>query len=401
MFHQCLFYIVKQFPAINKVFSNTKSLNLCPIQKLMITSDNLGPEKILEVFDKKTNLHGFVVIDNTARGPGKGGIRMTPSVTIDEVSRLSRAMTYKCALADLPFGGAKAGIVADPKTMSKEQKLDLVRSFSKAIKIICPKLYIAGPDINTAEDDMRAFSEANGSWRSCTGKPANMCSHHNKKCGIPHEYGSTGFGVYHALLIAAKHKSIDLKHATIAIEGFGNVGSFVAEHLAKDNVKVIAVSDSKGICLVQKGINFEKMKATKEKAGTVTKYPGCTVLPSSDIVGIDADILVTAAVPDLVTDKNKGKVKAKLIVEGSNIPMSEEVEHYFHKKGVLVVPDFVANAGGVISSYAEYKGFDPHKMFQIVEKKIKKNTELVLKEAEKEGILPREAAMRIALRRLQ
>ena len=366
----------------------------------MVTSDNLGPEKILEVFDHKLGMHGFVVIDNTARGQGKGGIRMTPTVTVEEVVRLARAMTYKCALADLPFGGAKAGIVADPKTMSKEQKLDLVRAFSKAIKVICPKLYIAGPDINTAEDDMRACPEASGSWRSCRGKPANMCSHHTKKCWIPHEYGSTGFGVYHALLIAAKHKGIDLKHATVATEGFGNVGSFVAEHLSRDNIKIVAISDSKGVCHLAKGIDIQKLKETKEKAGTVTKYPGCIVLPTSDIVGVNADILVTAAIPDLITDKNKNSVKAKLIVEGSNIPMSEEVESYFHKKNVLVVPDFVANAGGVISSYAEYKGFDPHKMFQIVEKKIKKNTEIVLKEAEKEHILPREAAMRITLRRL-
>ncbi len=367
----------------------------------MVAYDNLGPEKILQVYDPKTGLHGFTVIDNTKRGPGKGGIRMTPSVTIDEVARLARAMTYKCALADLPFGGAKSGIVADPKKITIEQKFELVRAFSKAIKPVCPRLYVAAPDINMAEEEMRVFALANGSWRSCTGKPANMCSHHSKKCGIPHEYGSTGFGVYHAILIAAKHKGIDLQKATVAIEGFGNVGSFVADYLSKNNIKVVAISDSKGVCHVQNGINIEKLKTTKENAGTVTKYPGCKVLSTAEIISTPADILVTAAIPDLVTNKNKDKVKAKLIVEGSNIPMTTDIEAYFHKKGVLVVPDFVANAGGVISSYAEYKGFDPHKMFKIVEKKIKKNTELVLKEAEKENILPREAAMKVALRRLQ
>ena len=248
---------------------------------------------------------------------------------------------------------------------------------------------------------MRAFSEANGSWRACTGKPANMCYGHNKRCGIPHEYGSTGFGVYHALLIGAAYAHITLKKATVAIEGYGNVGTFVAEYLAKDNVKVIAISDSKGVCHVTKGIDVQKLKETKEKAGTVTKYPGCKVLPTADIVGVNADILVTAAIPDLITEKNKNKVKAKLIVEGSNIPMSKEIEEWFHKKGVLVVPDFVANAGGVISSYAEYKGFNPHKMFQIVEKKIKKNTELVLKEAKEKRITPRQAAMEVVMRRLK
>ncbi len=367
----------------------------------MITFDELGPEKILEVYDPKTKMHGFTVIDNTKRGPGKGGIRLTPTVTIEEVSRLARTMTFKNALAELPFGGAKSGIVLDPSKISKEQKFEIIKSFSKAIKPICPKLYIAGPDMNTTEEEMKVFAEANGSWRACTGKPANMCVKPGIKCGIPHEYGSTGFGVYHSLKIAVQHANLDLNKITVAIEGFGNVGTFVAEYLSKDNVKIIAVSDSKGVCYLKEGFVYEKMVKVKKETGSVINYPNCKVLPSSDIISLDADVLVTAAIPDLITDKNKDKVKAKIIVEGSNIPTTIDIEEYYHNKKILIVPDFVANAGGVISSYAEYKGHNPKTMFKLVERKIKKNTELVLKESEKLNISPREAAMKIALRRIK
>ena len=366
----------------------------------MVTFDKLGPEKILEVYDPKTKMHGFTVIDNTKRGPGKGGIRLTPTVTIEEVSRLARAMTFKNALADLPFGGAKSGIIADPKILTKEQKFEIIRSFSRAIKPICPKLYVAGPDMNTAEEEMKVFSEANGSWKACTGKPANMCVKPGIKCGIPHEYGSTGFGVYHALKIALKHRNLDESKITVAIEGFGNVGTFVAEYLSKDKIKTVAISDSKGVCYVKDGFEYNKMINVKKETGSVINYPNCKVLPTQDIVNLDVDVLVTAAIPDLITEQNKNKIKAKIIVEGSNIPTTKEIEEYFHKKNILVVPDFVANAGGVISSYAEYKGHNPKTMFKLVERKIKKNTELVLKESEKLNISPREAAMNIALKRL-
>ena len=169
----------------------------------MVQFDDIGPEKILEVYDPKTGMHGFTVIDNTARGPGKGGIRMTPTVTIEEVSRLARAMTLKTAIADLPFGGAKSGIISDPKNISKEKKDEIVKSFSKALKIISPNLYVAAPDINIAEHEMEIFAKTNGSLNSCTGKPKSMK-------GLPHELGSTGFGVFQSTKIASEFISLNL-----------------------------------------------------------------------------------------------------------------------------------------------------------------------------------------------
>lgn len=359
----------------------------------MVIYDEFGPEKILEVYHPKAGLHGFVVIDSLALGPGKGGIRLTPTVSIEEVSRLARAMTWKNSLADLPFGGAKAGIIANPKEITLKKKYELIKIFSESIKSICPSLYIAGPDINTTEKEMEIFAKANGNNKSATGKPKSMK-------GLPHELGSTGLGVYHSTLIAMKYKGLS-KKASIAIEGFGNVGEFVCKYLIENGYNVVAVSDSKGVIYNEKGFNFSKLKQIKEKTGTVTNYNDGKVLPSHEITNLNTDILITAAIPDLIKIGDVDNLKFKLIVEGSNIPTTQDVEEILHKKNVLVVPDFVANAGGVISSYVEYIGKDEKYMFKLVEEKIKKNTELVLSNSEKKNCSPRESALEIAEKRVR
>ncbi len=359
----------------------------------MVDYDAFGPEKIIEVYNPKVGMHGFLVIDSTALGPGKGGIRMTPSVDKDEVARLARAMTWKCALAEIPFGGAKSGVIADPKSMTKEKKYEIIKAFSQALKNVCPDLYVAAPDINTAEKEMEIFAKANGSKLSCTGKPKSMG-------GIPHELGSTGYGVYHATEIAARYKKINLKGATVAVEGFGNVGWFAAKYLSDAGAKLVAVSDSGGVAYLEKGLDFEQLDSVKKKKGSVVNYFGCTKLSSSEILKVKADILVTAAIPDLINVHDVDALKFKIIVEGSNIPMTSEVEELVHKKGILVVPDFVANAGGVISSYVEFIGGTPQKMFKMVKEKVRKNTELVLRESFKRKCKPRDVAMEIAKKRV-
>lgn len=360
----------------------------------MVDFDEYGPEKILEVYNPRIGMHGFVVIDSVALGPAKGGIRMTSTVTKKEVARLARAMTWKCALADLPFGGGKSGIVANPKEITKEKKMEIVRAFSRALKSVCPKEYIAAPDISMAEEEIRAFVEENGENNSATGKPSDMK-------GVPHELGSTGIGVCHATKVACEHIGLNMKGATVAVEGIGNVGSFTADCLVKNGAKLVAVSDSKGLIYNKDGLDIKKLFEVKEKTRSVVNYKPGEVLPCKDIVGLDVDILVTAAVPDLITMSNVDDVKAKLVVEGSNIPMTAKEEEKLFKKGILVVPDFVANAGGVISSYVEYIGKDKDYMFKLVEEKIVKNTKIVLDHAKKKGIKPRDAAMVIAVERVR
>src|SRR3989344_5641451 len=358
----------------------------------MVDFDGFGPEKIIQVYHPKTGMRGVVVIDNTALGPGKGGIRMTPTVDMEEVSKLARAMTRKCAMAELPFGGAKSGIMADSKKLSPVEKKNIVIAFSEALRHVCPEMYVAAPDMYMAEEEMRLFAEANGSMKSVTGKPKDMG-------GIPHELGSTGFGVFHSTKVAAEHIGMDLKGATFAVEGFGNVGEFAAKFLTEAGARLVATSDSRGCIYNKGGLDFIKLKETKEKLGSVTNYSKGTVLSNKEIIKVGADILVTAAIPNLILAGDVDSVKAKLIIEGSNIPMTPQVEMLLHRKGVTVVPDFVANAGGVISSYMEYIGGTEKEMFKMVEKKVVRNTKLVLENSGKDTV-PRDAAMDIAVNRV-
>jgi glutamate dehydrogenase (NAD(P)+) len=355
-----------------------------------IKYDEFGPEKIVDVYDPKTKMRGFVVIDNTALGPGKGGIRMTPTITAEEVFRLARTMTWKCAMAELPFGGAKGGIVFN-KDIDKELQ---VRAYSKAMKIVAPDLWVAAPDVNTGEKEMRWFAEENGSMKSCTGKPTDMG-------GIPHELGSTGFGVYHAALVALAHAGIDVKGATVAVEGFGNVGSFAAKYLEEAGAKIVAVSDSKGVIYNKDGLNFKKLRKVKDETRAVKNYEPGEKLPNEKIFELDVDVLIPAALKDVINDGNWQNVKAKLIVEGANIPIRPEIENKLSDKGILIVPDFVTNPGGVISSYVEYIEGTPEQMFKEVEERVKKNTKLVLEKAKKDKIYPRDAALEIAKERVR
>jgi len=354
--------------------------------------DEIGPEKMIEVYDAKTGMHGFLVIDNTALGPGKGGIRLTPTVTKDEVAALARVMTWKSSLAELPFGGAKAGIVADDKKITKREKEDIIRAFARSIKEFCPSQYIAAPDMNTAEKEMAIFAEELGK-KSCTGKPKSMG-------GLPHELGSTGFGVHEAAEIAAEFCGLGKNSNTVAIEGFGNVGYFSAKYLWEHGSKIVAVSDSRGTICNEKGLDFGKLIDIKKKTGSVINYSPGKVLSNKDIIRVKSDILITAAVPYLITENDVKDIKEKMIIEGSNIPMTEHVELLLHKKGILVVPDFVANAGGVISSYVEYIGGTEKQMFKMIEEKIRKNTKMVLEKAKNTQQPPRHAAVEIAKERI-
>lgn len=372
---------------------------------MQIKYDKFGPEYMLEVRDTRTGMHGFLVIDNTALGPGKGGIRMTPTVSMEEVFALARTMTWKNALAELPFGGAKAGIVFDSKKHTREEKKKIIQAFSRAIKAFAPRYYIAAPDINTGEEEMRWFVEANGSWHAATGKPAELCmlvisrGTSASRCGIPHEFGSTGFGVAQATKVAAEHRKMPLKGLKVAIDGFGNVGEFAAKYLTEMGAKVVATSDIGGAVYDERGLDFKKLLEAKKK-GSVTKYKEARKLSHEKIFELPVDILIPASIPNVITEKNYKKVKADIIIEAANIPIPHDIESELHKMSVLVIPDIIANAGGVISSYAEHKGYNPKDMFAMIEKKITKNTELILEDAKKHKTTTRASALRIAEERV-
>ena len=218
--------------------------------------------------------------------------------------------------------------------------------------------------------------------------------------GLPHELGSTGFGVHHAIHVGAEKIGLDLSSTNVAIEGFGNVGTFVAKFLKDDNANIVAVSDSRGVIYNDKGLDVEKLIKVKQETGSVINYKPGKIHPCSKIIDLPADVLVPAAIPDLIRQIDINKINAKIIVSGSNIPMKPEVEDMFHRKGVLVIPDFVANSGGVISSYVEYIEGTEKEMFDMIEKKITKNTRLVLERSDEKKVSPREAALNIAKERV-
>lgn len=358
-------------------------------------ADEFGPEKIIEVHNPKVGLMGVLVIDSTALGIGKGGIRMTPTVNTEEVFRLARTMTWKTALAELPFGGAKSGIIANVKKITKEQKRNLMTEFGRALKPLSPSQYVAAPDVYTAEEEMRWFVEGNGSLKSATGKPKDLG-------GIPHELGSTGFGTAHAALVACDYAGLDINEAAVAVEGFGNVGSFAVKYLTEWGAKLVAVSDSKGSIFSADGIDFNKLQDTKQRTGSVINYPGLKPLPHDYVISAPTDILIPAALADVINKDNVGNVKAKIVVEGANIPATLGAEDMLNAEGVIVVPDIVANAGGVISSYVEYEyGHNPEKAFELIESKIKRNVKIILEKAEEMHVKPRDAALEIAKDRVR
>jgi len=371
--------------------------------------DDFGPEYIVEVNDPALGMRGFLVVDNTYCGPGKGGIRMTPGVTAQEVFRLARAMTWKNALADIPFGGAKAGIVwsaarAVPDGNSNEVaalKKRYIQSFARSIKMFTPRKYIAGPDVGSGEREMQWFSEATGNWRTATGKPANFCmqisGRDDKKRGIPHELGSTGFGVAHATAVAAKLRGINLKGATVAIHGFGNVGSFAYHFLTDMGAKVVVIADCDGAVFSESGFDRADVKRLIKNREKLASLRGAREISCEDFWKVPVDILIPASVTDVINQENKDFINAKIIVEGGNIPMPESIEEELFNRGILIVPDFVANSGGVISSYAEYRGYDPTRMFDMVERKIRAVTKKVLLASLKNNKNPRSVAMEMAM----
>lgn len=357
---------------------------------LLIEYDKFGPEKILEVYNPKTGMHGFVVIYNTALGPGKGGLRFTPTVTIEETVRLARVMLWKTSMAGLPFGGAKAGLILE-KGVDKNK---VISDFSRAIKPISPSLYISAPDMNTGEKEMAVFARANGSLKSCTGKPKRMK-------GIPHELGSTGYGVAVSAIEALKYLKYNIKDIKFVVEGFGNVGLFATKFLCQEGARLVGVSDSKGCIYNARGIDIKKLIKVKKKTKSVINYKPGLRMDNKDIFELKVDMLITAALPDVINKENVRNVKVNILVEGSNIPMKENMEEILHKRKILVIPDFVANAGGVISSYIEYSGKGKSKLFNMIKSKIRKNTREVLVLSKKKGCKPRDAALLIAQKRVR
>ena len=351
-------------------------------------ADDLGPEKIVQIHEIGTGLKAVVVIDNVAAGPSIGGIRMAPDVSIEECFRLARAMTLKNAAAGLRHGGGKSVIFGDPR-MDPGEKERLIRAFACAIRDLTD--YIAGPDMGTDETCMGWIQDEIG--RS-VGLPPEIG-------GIPlDEIGATGFGVAIAIEEATNFCDVRLEGARVAIQGFGSVGKHAARFLAERGAVLVAAADSGGTVHDQSGLDVDELMALKAARKGVTDYGRGEKLGRDAVIGIDCDILIPAARPDVLHADNAGELKARMVVQGANIAVTMAAERILYQRNILSVPDFIANAGGVICGAVEYAGGSRSTALQTIEEKVRENTREILTAAADEGVLPREAAVAMAERRI-
>ena len=352
-------------------------------------TDDLGPARIVHLYRRSANLKAIVVVDNVACGPSIGGTRIAPDVSLEECFRLARAMTLKNAAAGLPHGGGKSVIFADPK-MADADKEPLIRAFAGAIGQI--EDYIPGPDMGTDERSMAWIQDEIG--RS-VGLPREIG-------GIPlDEIGATGFGLAAAIDVAREFCDLDLEGARVAVQGFGSVGRHAVRYLAEKGSVLVAAADSGGTLADPNGIDIDALSAIKAEGGSVTDLGKGRVLDGEAIIDVACDIWIPAARPDVLTADNVGRLQAKLVAQGANIPVSEEAERRLHERDVLSVPDFIANAGGVICAAAEYRGATQTAALAEIDEKIRRNTTDVLKAAADSGQTPRQAANALADRRLR
>ena len=297
---------------------------------------------------------GFRVQHNNIRGPTKGGIRFHPNVTKEEIMALSMWMTWKCAAVNIPYGGAKGGVIVDPKQLSEKEIEQLSRNYIKAIKqIIGPNKDIPAPDVYTNPKIMAwmvdEFSRLEGihSPAAITGKPLELGGSHGRKF-------STAQGGVYVLNEAVKKLNLKPKETTIAIQGYGNAGYFAAKLLHNQNYKVVAVSDSNGAIYSEEGINPESLLSYKKKKGSVKNFPFTKNITNTKLLELNVDILIPAALENQITKKNASKIKSRIILELANGPTTPNADKILFKNNVLVIPDILANAGGVVVSYFEW-----------------------------------------------
>lgn len=298
---------------------------------------------------------GFRSQHNDARGPYKGGIRYHPQVTIDEVKALSMWMTWKCAIADIPFGGGKGGIICDPKQMSDHELERMTRRYAYAIAdIIGPHTDIPAPDVYTGGKEMAwimdTYSALKGNYvqpELITGKPLAIG-------GSLGRNEATGRGLSFTVREAAKMLKLDMRTSTVAVQGFGNAGQFAAQLLEEQGAKVIAVSDSKGGLQKRNGIDIEALRKHKEKKGTVVGFSEGKSISNEEVLETDCTILVPAALENQITKKNAAKISAKIVAEAANGPTTPDADEILYKNKTLLIPDVLANGGGVTVSYFEW-----------------------------------------------
>lgn len=352
-------------------------------------ADEFGPLKIIHVYAPSVGLKAVLVVDNVAAGPAIGGVRMAPDVSTEECFRLARAMTLKNAAAGLPHGGGKVVVWGDPK-MPRDQKAQIVRGLASALRN--EESYIFAPDMGMDEECMAWARDEIG---RVVGLPHELG-------GIPlDEIGATGWGLSHATEVAAAHCGFKLEGARFVVQGFGAVGKNAARFLARKGAVLIAASDSVGAIENQGGLDVEELIRFKTAGKSVVDYPKGTCLNGDAVIDVQCEIWIPAARPDVIHEANVDRLQTRLVVQGANIPVTPGAELKLSRRGILYVPDFIANAGGVICAAMEFHGASESAVLIAIAEKVRRNAEIVLTRVEEEKIEPRRAAFEIAVERLK
>ncbi len=297
---------------------------------------------------------GYRVLYNTSRGPAKGGIRFDLNVTLEEVKALAAWMTWKCAVVNIPFGGAKGGVVCDPSTMSMLELERVTRRYTSGIiETLGPDSDVPAPDVNTNERVMAWIMDTYSMHKRhtvtavVTGKPVEMGGSLGRR-------EATGRGCMFVTREALAKIGLPMQQARVAVQGFGNVGSLAADFLAKEGATIVAVSDKSGGIVNPKGLDIPDVIAWSREHRHLAGYPRAEKISNEELLTIDCDVLLPAALENVITSKNARKIKAKVICEGANGPTTAGADKILEEKGVFVIPDILANAGGVTVSYFEW-----------------------------------------------
>ena len=353
--------------------------------------DSFGPEKVLIVSDARTGMQGYLVIDNTARGMGKGGVRMQPNLMLMEILRLARTMTWKNAAADLPLGGAKGGIIADPQDPNRES---IIRSYARALRSFIPNEYAFGLDMGLTEADAALVVDELGDPKAATGKPASLG-------GIPYdELMITAYGVVESIEVTCQIAGIDLEGAGVVIQGFGAVGKGVARFCSEKGAMIVSVSDSRNAIWDPKGLDIKHLMEVKKTTGSLESTRCGKHLAPGEELFLETEILVPCAKGDVITMDNVDQIRARIVVEGANFATTKEAQNRLNKRGIFFVPDFIANAGGVIAAFVEMVDGTPSQAFEYTQNKVRKNTQEMFQISKEKGLLPLEAAMEMAKERV-
>jgi len=369
------------------------------VQRKMVPSDpfrqyqdDSGPERIFSFYDPPSQMRAVIVIDTTAFGLSAGGVRMLPDLSLPEMVRLARAMTYKYLMLEFRCGGAKAGVWYDP---AHQDRPAVVAAFLAALRPLYEKrIYLPGADMGTSDEDFEPLRENRSTYSGLRARSFE---------GLPLEDQLTGFGVVESVKVAAEFFAIPVTGARVAIEGFGKVGGGAARFCVRAGAQVVAVSTLAGTRYDPRGLDIEQLFTLRGQHGdtAVRHYRGGRLLSRSALFLLPVDILIPGARPDVINANNIEKIQARLVVPGANIPFTRAMANRLSERGIGVVPDFVSNGGGVLAALADIEGLDVESSFRSVRERIAANTALVLHHSRAHNCPPFEAALEILHERWQ